>query len=252
MPKEGGIFYYSQSQDFNPLPALTSPCKICSSISCNKWLCFTPTSTLLRHLQGHFSDPCFHALLVLSRFCLAWVVASRDKLDLGVLRRAIALVQRFFFCFFPSARFLIAQHVRFFFPGWIWVWRLQFVLCAVRFHVSRAWVLNWIPYCFPVLLSALPSTFLTLSISKPVPLFWFFSAPPSLPHVLSLSRSLSISWAVSSERRAGGRSSSGAFSGTGANSKQKAQKTKKKTKKSVIDPNDRGKSGVFKELICSN
>lgn len=251
MPKEGGIFYYSQSQDFNPLPALTSPCKICSSISCNKWLCFTPTSTLLRHLQGHFSDPCFHALLVLSRFCLAWVVASRDKLDLGVLRRAIALVQRFFFCFFPSARFLIAQHVRFFFPGWIWVWRLQFVLCAVRFHVSRAWVLNWIPYCFPVLLSALPSTFLTLSISKPVPLFWFFSAPPSLPHVLSLSLSLdlvgSLQWKESrrAEQQRG-------FFWDRCQFQTKGTKNKKKRKKSVIDPNDRGKSGVFKELICSN
>lgn len=62
------------------------------------------------------------------------------------------------------------------------------------------------------------------------PSFLVFSAPPSLPHVLSLSRSLSISWAVSSERGAGGRSSSGAFSGTGANSKQKAQKTKKRKK----------------------
>lgn len=115
MPKEGGIFYYSQSQDFNPLPALTSPCKICSSISCNKWLCFTPTSTLLRHLQGHFSDPCFHALLVLSRFCLAWVVASRDKLDLGVLRRAIALVQRFFFLFFSFSTFLDCSTCQIFF-----------------------------------------------------------------------------------------------------------------------------------------
>jgi len=55
VPKEGGIFYDSQSQDFNPLPALASLSKICSSISCNKWLCFPPTSALLRHLRSHFS-----------------------------------------------------------------------------------------------------------------------------------------------------------------------------------------------------
>lgn len=57
VPKEGGIFYYSQSQNFNPLPALTSLCKICSSVSCNKWFCFAPALTSLRHLRRHFSGP---------------------------------------------------------------------------------------------------------------------------------------------------------------------------------------------------
>lgn len=233
MPKEGGIFYYSQSLDFNPLPALTSPCKIRSSISCNKWLCFTPTSTLLRHLQGHFSDPCFHALLVLSRFCLAWVVASRDKLDLGVLRRALALVQRFFlfcFVFFSFSTFLDCSTCQIFF-SWMNLSTkaaVCFVCCSISCVSRMGLKLNSLLFSCALICFALylPNPFHL----QTCPSFFGFFLPHPLFLTFSLSRSLSISWAVSSERGAGGRSSSGAFSGTGANSKQKAQKTKKKKK----------------------
>lgn len=188
MPKEGGIFYYSQSQDFNPLPALTSPCKICSSISCNKWLCFTPTSTLLRHLQGHFSDPCFHALLVLSRFCLAWVVASRDKLDLGVLRRAIALVQRVFFLFFSFSTFLDCSTCQIFF-SWMNLSMkaaVCFVCCSISCVLRMGLKLNSLLFSCALICFALylPNPFHL----QTCPSFLVFFCP-----TLSSSRSLSLS-----------------------------------------------------------
>lgn len=69
VPKEGGIF--TTPRIFNPLPPLAFLCRICSSISCNKWLCFTPTSTLLRHFQ----EPAFFGFFFLGShvFGLAFV-----------------------------------------------------------------------------------------------------------------------------------------------------------------------------------
>lgn len=251
MPKEGGIFYYSQSQDFNPLPALTSPCKICSSISCNKWLCFTPTSTLLRHLQGHFSDPCFHALLVLSRFCLAWVVASRDKLDLGVLRRAIALVQRGFFLFFSFSTFLDCSTCQIFF-SWMNLSMkaaVCFVCCSISCVSRMGLKLNSLLFSCALICFALylPNPFHL----QTCPSFLVFFCP-----TLSSSRSLSLALSrsrgqspVKGEQEGG--AAAGLFLGQ-VPIPNKRHKKQKKRKKSVIDPNDRGKSGVFKELICSN
>lgn len=91
MPKEGGIFYYSQSQDFNPMPALAALCKICYSISCNKWLRFAPTSTTPRHLQRRFSGtPVFFPPVphpppyIQTFFCCFWAAVGRVKLAWGI------------------------------------------------------------------------------------------------------------------------------------------------------------------------
>lgn len=230
MPKEGGIFYYSQSQDFNPLPALTSPCKICSSISCNKWLCFTPTSTLLRHLQGHFSDPCFHALLVLSRFCLAWVVASRDKLDLGVLRRAIALVQRGFFLFFSFSTFLDCSTCQIFF-SWMNLSMkaaVCFVCCSISCVSRMGLKLNSLLFSCALICFALylPNPFHL----QTCPSFLVFFCP-----TLSSSRSLSLALSrsrgqspVKGEQEGG--AAAGLFLGQVPipNKRHKKQKKKKK------------------------
>lgn len=230
MPKEGGIFYYSQSQDFNPLPALTSPCKICSSISCNKWLCFTPTSTLLRHLQGHFSDPCFHALLVLSRFCLAWVVASRDKLDLGVLRRAIALVQRGFFLFFSFSTFLDCSTCQIFF-SWMNLSMkaaVCFVCCSISCVLRMGLKLNSLLFSCALICFALylPNPFHL----QTCPSFLVFFCP-----TLSSSRSLSLALSrsrgqspVKGEQEGG--AAAGLFLGQVPipNKRHKKQKKKKK------------------------
>lgn len=230
MPKEGGIFYYSQSQDFNPLPALTSPCKICSSISCNKWLCFTPTSTLLRHLQGHFSDPCFHALLVLSRFCLAWVVASRDKLDLGVLRRAIALVQRGFFLFFSFSTFLDCSTCQIFFPWMNLSMKAAvcFVCCSISCVSRMGLKLNSLLFSCALICFALylPNPFHL----QTCPSFLVFFCP-----TLSSSRSLSLALSrsrgqspVKGEQEGG--AAAGLFLGQVPipNKRHKKQKKKKK------------------------
>lgn len=101
------------------------------------------------------------------------------------------------------------------------------------------------PFCPPPSLTPFPSLNLSpLRVFLPHPLF--LTLPLSLLLLPLLPPSLSLSWAVSSERGAGGRSGDGAFSGTGANSKQKTQKN---PKKSEIVPNH-GVRGEKKKVAC--
>lgn len=92
VPKEGGIF--TTPRIFNPLPPLAFLCRICSSISCNKWLCFTPTSTLLRHFQepvffffGRGGSHVFGLAFVAFGFCVCRV--NLDRTQAGRLIRAL-------------------------------------------------------------------------------------------------------------------------------------------------------------------
>ncbi|MEQ2184061.1 hypothetical protein GOODEAATRI_004133 [Goodea atripinnis] len=183
VPKEGGILHYSQSWDFNPLPTLTSSlCKISSSVSCNKWLCFTASSSFLFVETFSFTLilPDFSVTL-LERICVLLYFLSNT-------------------CFFisPSHESSLPEAD----SECSAVVGLTLGSCCLSIY------LEFSSYIFPCsyLLCPPPSMcgYRSLSLAS-------LPHPPFFPYASSLS----LSWTVSSERGAGGWSTGQAFSRTG-------------------------------------